>query len=446
MDLHSLALLLIAVLVLLLLRVPIGFVLASVATICTFFYYAFRSGRGFDFDRGLNPTLSLVQSNAFEFMHSYSLSMVPMFIAAGHLAYHSRISTDIYAAMRVWISRVPGGLAIASLFGCTGFSAITGSSMACASSMGRICIPEMRRWNYDPRLAASTVAMGGTLGALIPPSVLFIIYGLFTETSVSKLFLAGILPGLLSLLGFVLTVMIWVWFRPEVAPRAEGGTTAREKLQAAWLAWPAMMLMFIIIGGIYGGYLTATEAAAISLVFVLGFGILARRLSWADIKTSFIQTASQSAALFFIAAGAKIFVSFISLTGVTHAFVDLVSAADLQTWQLLAVIAIMYLILGMFLDPLGTMLLTLPFVIPLIEGLGMDLIWFGVIVIKLLEIGLVTPPMGLNVFVIASVGGKESDATTTFKGVARFLILDIVVLILLLAFPAIALIIPNSMG
>lgn len=437
---------LITVLVLLVLRVPIGFVLASVATFCTFLYYAFRSGRGFDFDRGLNPTLSLIQNNAFDFLHSYSLSMIPMFIAAGHLAYHSRISTDIYAAMRVWIVRLPGGLAIASLFGCGGFAAITGSSMACASSMGRICIPEMRRLNYDPRLAASTVAMGGTLGALIPPSVLFIIYGLFTETSVSKLFLAGILPGLLTLLGFIITVVVWVTLRPEVAPRTDERTTTREKIQAAGLAWPALMLMFIIIGGIYGGYLTATEAAAISLMFVLVFGLISRRLNMEMIKTAFIETATQSAALFFIAAGAKIFVSFISLTGVTHSFVDMVVAADLQPWQILAVITLMYLVLGMFLDPLGTMLLTLPFVIPLIEGMGMDLIWFGVIVVKLLEIGLVTPPMGLNVFVIASVGGKDSDATTAFKGVARFLILDVVVLILLLAFPIISLIIPNSAG
>lgn len=433
------------VLILLVVRVPIGFALVAVASVCVFFVYAWRPGREFNPDRGINPTLSLVHANAFDFLHSYSLSMVPMFIAAGHLAYHARITTDIYNAARIWLTNVPGGLAVASLFGCGGFSAITGSSMACASSMGRICVPEMMRWKYDARLAGSTVAVGGTLGALIPPSILFVLYALFTEQSVSKLFLAGIIPGLLSLAGYILTVVIWVWLNPSVAPRAEIRFSKGEKWRAVLMAWPAVVLMTIIIGGIYGGIFTATEAAAVSLAFALIFGIASRRLSWDAVKDSFVQTAKTSAALFFIAVGAKIFVSLVSLTGVTHAFVAMITEAELSMWQVLFAIVLLYLVMGMFLDPIGTMLLTLPFVVPLVEGFGLDLIWFGVIVVKLLEIGLVTPPMGLNVFVVASVSDRLVDATTAFKGVARFLAIDFLVLVLLVAFPILSLILPNTM-
>ncbi|MGB0410927.1 MAG: TRAP transporter large permease [Pikeienuella sp.] len=434
-----------AVLLLLSLRVPIGFTLAGVASVCSLVAYAWRPGREFDFDRGLRPALGLIESNAFEFIHSYSLSMVPLFIAAGHVAYHARITTDIYDTVRVWMGRTPGGLAIASLIGCGGFSAITGSSVACASSMGRICVPEMLRYGYSSQLVTATVAVGGTLGSLIPPSVLFIIYGLFTETSISRLFLAGVIPGMLSLAGFILTVIIWVRLRPGVAPAVTVEYTRKEKRDAAIKAWPAITLMTIIIGGIYGGIFTATEAAAVSLAFVTLFGFFAKRLSWANFVVSMRETAFQSAALFFIAVGAKIFVSFVSLTGVTSQLVDLVAASGLENWQVLLCIVFMYLIMGMFLDPIGTMLLTLPFVVPLVEGMGFDLIWFGVIVIKLLEIGLITPPVGLNVFVINSVVGKQAQVHTIFFGVMKFLVLDIVVLLLLLAFPILSLFVPNSM-
>ncbi|WP_417518665.1 TRAP transporter large permease [Marinobacter sp.] len=436
-----------AAIVLLAMRVPIGYVLVSVASVCSLVAYAWRPGGDFTFMRGLRPALGLIESNAYDFIHSYPLSMIPLFIAAGHIAYHSRITTDIYEAMRVWLAKLPGGLAIASLFGCGGFAAITGSSLACASSMGRICVPEMLRFGYSQQLATSTVAMGGTLGALIPPSVLFIIYGMFTEQSVNKLFLAGILPGLLSLAGFILVVVVWSLVRPSAAPVPKDlNFTRKERLNAAIKAWPALMLMIIIIGGIYGGLFTATEAAAISLAFALGFGVLSRRLTWADFMASMRETAYQSAGLFFIAVGAKIFVSFVSLTGVTGVLVEAVAAAGFENWMVLLCIVLLYVGLGMFLDPLGTMLLTLPFVIPLVENMGLDLIWFGVIVIKLLEVGLVTPPVGLNVFVIKSVISREIPVHTIFFGVMKFMVVDLIVVGLLLAFPIISLLLPMSMS
>ncbi|MBD3657000.1 MULTISPECIES: TRAP transporter large permease [Marinobacter] len=436
-----------AALALMIMRVPIAYVLVGVASVCSLIAYAWRPGGEFMFERGLRPAMALIESNAFDFIHSYSLSMIPLFIAAGHIAYHSRITTDIYEAVRVWLAKMPGGLAIASLFGCGGFSAITGSSLACASSMGRICVPEMLRFGYDKQLATSTVAMGGTLGSLIPPSVLFILYGMFTEQSVNKLFLAGVLPGILTIVGFIVVVMIWAMLKPDHAPAPKDlNFTNRDRLKAAIKGWPALTLMVIIIGGIYGGFFTATEAAAVCLLFAIGFGVLSRRLTWADFLSSMKETAFQSAALFFIAIGAKIFVSFVSLTGVTGAFVGFVDSLGLEPWMVLFFIVMLYIVLGMFLDSIGTMLLTLPFVIPLVEGMGMDLIWFGVVVVKLLEIGLVTPPLGMNVFVINSVVGKEIKVHTIFFGVMKFLVADLIVLGLIVAFPIISLLIPNSMG
>ena len=221
-----------AVLILLALRVPIAFALASVATIATFFIFAFRTGT-FMPERAIRATTSMVFSNSFDLIHSYDLSMIPLFVALGHIAYRADITTKIYHAAKVWLTRLPGGVAMASVMGCGGFSAITGSSIACASTMGKICTPEMLRMGYDPRLATASVAAGGTLGSLIPPSVLFIIYGIFTETSISSLFLAGVLPGLLTLAGFILVIAVWVWRSPEIAPSTATRYSAKERFAAA---------------------------------------------------------------------------------------------------------------------------------------------------------------------------------------------------------------------
>jgi len=429
---------------LLAIRVPIAFALAGVATVGTFMMFAFRTDT-FMAERAIRATSSLVFSNSFDLIHSYDLSMIPLFIALGHIAYRADITTRIYHAARVWLVRVPGGVAMASVVGCGGFSAITGSSIACASTMGRICSPEMLRMGYDKRLATASVAAGGTLGSLIPPSVLFIIYGIFTETSISKLFLAGILPGILSLFGFLLVIFLWVRHDPAAAPPFKGEITAADRLKAAIDAWPAMALFGIIVGGIYGGFFTATEAAAICVSSAVAIGFLQRKLDIAGLLESLRETCIQTASIFLIAAAAKIFVAFIALTGVAPAIVDFVTNAELSSIVLLLTIAIIYLVLGMFLDPIGIMVLTLPLMIPLVENYGFDLIWFGVVVIKLLEIGLITPPVGLNVFVIANVVGNEVSSETIFAGILRFLTVDVLVLILIITFPVISLLIPGSM-
>lgn len=433
-----------AVLLLLALRVPIAFALAAIATIGTFVIFAFRTG-AFAPERAIRPTTSLVFSNSFDLIHSYDLSMIPLFVALGHIAYRADITTKIYHAARVWLARVPGGVAMASVVGCGGFSAITGSSIACASTMGRICTPEMLSVGYDKRLATASVAAGGTLGSLIPPSVLFIIYGIFTETSISQLFLAGILPGIVSLLGFLLVIFIWVKRDPASAPAYTGTISMADRGRAALEAWPAVLLFVIIVGGIYGGIFTATEAAAVCVSAAVLIGLVQRKLTLRAIWESLRETCIQTTSIFLIAAGAKIFVAFIALTGVAPDIVEAVTAAELSPILLMAAIALIYLALGMFLDPIGIMVLTLPLMIPLIETYGFDLIWFGVVVIKLLEIGLITPPVGLNVFVIAGVVGRDVPIDRIFAGIARFLSVDVLVLILIMAVPALSLVIPYSM-
>lgn len=432
-----------AVLFLLAMRIPIAFTLASVATVGAFFIYAFRTGT-FAPERAIKPTSSMVFSNSYDLVHSYELSMIPLFVALGHIAYKAEITTKIYHAAKVWLTRLPGGVAMASVMGCGGFSAITGSSIACASTMGKICTPEMLRMGYDPRLATASVAAGGTLGSLIPPSVLFIIYGIFTETSISSLFLAGILPGLLTLAGFVLVIAVWVNMRPDVAPKSDISYTASERWRAAWDSWPAVLLFVVIIGGIYGGIFTATEAAAVCVTAATLIGFAQRKLSFADLWDAVKETCVQTSAIFIIAACAKIFVAFIALTGVAPVIVQAVTDAQLSVVMLMLCIAVIYLLLGMFLDPIGIMVLTLPLMIPLVESYDLNLIWFGVVVIKLLEIGLITPPVGLNVFVIANVVGREAPIDKIFAGITRFLSVDVIVLFLIMAFPIISLAIPMA--
>ena len=365
------------VIVLLALRVPIAFVLAGVATVGTFLIYAFRSG-SFVPERAINPTSSMVVNSFFELIHSYDLSMIPLFVALG-------------------------------------------------------------------KLATASVAAGGTLGSLIPPSVLFILYGIFTETSISKLFLAGILPGLLTLAGYVLVVIWWTTRDPSAAPVDPNPLPKGARLKAAISAWPAAMLFAVIIGGIYGGLFTATEAAAISVVLTILIGFFERTLTLRSMWTAIRESLVQTSAIFLIAACAKIFVSFVALTGAAGMVSQWVADAGLSPLMLMAAICVLYLFLGMFLDPVGIIVLTLPFVIPMVDNLGMDLIWFGVIVVKLLEIGLITPPVGLNVFVIGNVTDRSIKVDTIFAGVSRFLAMDIVVLAILVLVPAISTMIPNGL-
>ena len=433
-----------AVIVLLAIRVPIAWAIGGVAIVALFFVFAMRTGT-FMPDRALSRTLSVAFSSSFSIIHSYNLSMIPLFIALGHVAYKAEITTEIYKAARIWLARMPGGVAIASIAGCGGFSAISGSSIACASTMGKICTPEMLRLKYDPRLATASVAAGGTLGALIPPSILFIIYAIFTETSIGQLFLAGFVPGMISLLGYALVVCIWVRRSPEIAPVSDVTYSRKERYRALLASWPALLLFVIVIGGIYGGLFTATEAAALSLMFATLFGVVRGRIKLRDIVPLVREVTVTTTVIFFIAACAKIFVALIALTGLSNDLVAAIAQTNIGPWGFIAIICLIYLVLGMFLDPVGIMVLTLPLIIPMVEAFGFDLIWFGVIIVKLLEIGLITPPVGLNVFVLAATIEEKVGIGRIFAGIWRFLISDFIVLILLIAVPAISLVLPRSM-
>ncbi|OWU83113.1 C4-dicarboxylate ABC transporter permease [Oceanicola sp. 22II-s10i] len=420
------------------LRVPIAFALGAVGLIGLWIFFSFRPGADFN-PNGYIPALTTATQSYFTLFHSYDLSAVPLFVAMGHICYRSGITSDIYDAARTWISWIPGGLAIASVMGCGGFAAISGSSLACAATMGRVAVPEMTRSGYSERLASASVAAGGTLGALIPPSILFILYGVFAEQSVGKLFIAGIVPGIISLLGYILVITIWAMVRKQDAPRFVLKQSSREKLRVTLRTWPALLIFTIIIGGIYGGFFTPTEAGAVVFALAVVISLAMRRIDGRGVAEALKETAFQTAALFLIGGGAAVFSSLVALTGLTRSLVELVSYMDLSQAGVLVAVVLVYLLLGMFLDPLGILLLTLPFSVPLVEQHGVDLIWFGVLVVKLLEMGLITPPVGMNVFVISSVTKPPIPAGRIFSGVVPFFAMDVVVVALLIAAPGIAL-------
>lgn len=430
---------LIATLVLLALRVPIAATLGTVAMVGIFTIFSWRPGADFHPEYAWQPTLSLLTNNPYAFITSYTLSTIPLFIFMGHLAYEAGFTTDIYRAARLWLARLPGGVAMASIVGCGGFSAITGSSVACAAAMGRIAIPEMLKFGYSKSLATGSVAIGGTLGSLIPPSVLFILYGIFAEQSISKLFIAAVIPGLLSLAAYMLVVYIWVLLKPDAAPVPEEQISASERYDALGKCWAVITLFVVVIGGIYAGFFTPTEAAGIGAAATLVLGLTLKRLNWQRIVAALKESAFQSSMIFVIAIGGKLFVNFIALTGLPNAITVWIEATDASVFLVMGCVVLMYIFMGMFLDPIGIILLSLPLTIPIVDGYGFSLIWFGVVVIKLLEIGLVTPPIGLNVFVIKSIVGKDISLESIFAGVSWFLLVEVFVLALIIGIPALSL-------
>jgi tripartite ATP-independent transporter DctM subunit len=430
---------------LLAIRVPIAAALGISASVGIFIIFAWRPGAEFMPQFAWRPTLSLIANGPYDFLKNYSLATVPLFILMGHLAFEAGFTTDVYRAARLWLAKLPGGVAMASVVGCGGFSAITGSSVACAAAMGRIAIPEMLKFGYAKPLAAGSVAIGGTLGSLIPPSILFILYGVFAEQSIARLFMAAIVPGLLSLAAYLLVIFLWVRLRPAAAPRPEEEVTARDRWASLGRCWSIVALFAVVIGGIYAGFFTPSEAAGVGAIAALVLGLVLGRLNFAKIVAALRESVYQSSMIFAIAVAGKIYVSFIALTGLSGAIGDWIAATDVSMAVVLALIVLLYLILGMFLDPIGIILLTLPLSIPIVDGYGLSLIWFGVLVVKLLEIGLVTPPIGLNVFVIKSIVGDRIRLEAIFAGIAIFLVVEIFVLAAIALIPALSLWLPGLM-
>lgn len=419
--------------ILLMMRMPIGIALIGVSFAGIWYLMGLRSAWGI---------LSVVPHS---FVAQWTMSSIPMFLLMGFVAYHGRLTKGLFDAAKVWLNRVPGSLAIASIFGATGFAAVSGSSVACAAAMGRIAVPEMLERKYSPSLATGAVAAGGTLGALIPPSVLLIIYGAFSETPISKLFMGGLVIGLLSTVGYVLMIMIRAMLNPSLAPagKVESDGSALDHLKETW---PVLALFSVVMGGLMSGFFTATEAGAVGAFTAIIIGWIKGSLSGAALWQSIVETLSTTAGLFLIAIGASLLSRFMALSGSDAFLGSLILSVGDNPFIILFVIAIVYLILGMFLDPLGAMLMTLPVFLPILADAQVSTLWFGIFLAKLLELGMLTPPIGLNVFVIKSVVGDKVALETIFRGVTWFIAVDLAICVLIVIFPEIVTYLPNIGG
>ena len=384
---------------------------------------------------GSGPAWGILANIPYKFAAKWTLSSVPMFLLMGYICYHGGMTQNLFAAARAWMGALPGGLAIASVFGAGGFAAVTGSSVACAAAMGRIAVPEMTRAGYQPGLASGSIAAAGTLGALIPPSILLILFGIFAEVPIGELFLGGVSIGVLTTLSYALLIYVRVKLRPDLAPVREQAADLRARLTHLRNIWPVILLFTIVIGGMFAGLFTATEAGAIGAFASCVIAWFQGGLTFARFRQSVVETIVTTSALFLIAIGANLLTRFLALSGAGDLITETVLAFGASELAILTGIALIYLVLGMFLDPIGAMLLTLPVLLPVVDQAGIELIWFGVFVAKFLEIGMITPPVGLNVFVIKGVVDRSISLGVIFKGVAWFLVADAVVVILMIAFP-----------
>lgn len=425
---------LIATILLLALRVPIGVALGGISII------------GIAYLRGLDVALGMLRSAPYDFMANWELSAIPMFILMGAVAHHSGISSSLFTAARLWLGRLPGGLAVATNFACAGFAAASGSSVAASAAMGKIAIPEMLKAGYAPSLATGTVAAAGTLAALIPPSILLVLYGIFAETSITKLLIGGILPGLLTAAVYGIMLVSRCLIFPELAPSVDFQTTAGERWRALLDIWPVAFLILGVIGALMTGIVTPTEAGAYGAFLAYVIAFFQGRLTWQVFKASIMEGLTSTSRLLFVAVGAILLTKFLALSGLPFYLANVIGDWALNPVLLVVAVSLVYLVLGMFLDPLGIMLITIPIFVPMFERLGMDLIWFGIILVKYLEIGLLTPPVGFNVYVIKTVVGDEISLETIFKGVGWFLGCEVIIMALLLIFPQITLYLPSLMN
>ncbi len=423
----------VALLVLLAVRVPIGFALGGVSVL------------GILYLRGPEAALGILSSHPYSFIAHWSLSAVPMFMLMGNIAFHAGLTQSLYGAARLWLSGLPGGLAVASTAACAGFAAASGSSVATASAMGRIAIPEMLRYRYDAGLATGAVAAAGTLGSLIPPSILMVLYAIFAEVSISKALIAGIIPGVLSAIMFAAMIIVRCKLNPKLAPAVAETVTWSQRFTVLREVWPLPVLILGVVGGLYSGIFTSTEAAAGGAFLAFVIAAAQGRLSWAVIKLAVVESAKGTAALFFIALGGLLLARFMAFSGLPIVLANTIDQFSVNSTTLVIITSVIFIVLGMFLDSIGLMLLTIPILLPMFQKSGADLIWFGVLVIKYLEIGLVTPPVGLNVYVIKSVVGKTVPLEVIFRGISWFVLTDIVTLALLIAFPQISLFLPSLM-
>ncbi|KIN70556.1 TRAP-T family transporter, DctM (12 TMs) subunit [Sulfitobacter noctilucae] len=420
-----LALLLIAI------RIPIGLALGLVSI--------FGIGIMFNMD----VAWGMVSATPFDYVGQWELSAAPMFLLMGFICSSTDMTRGLFLALRLYLSRLPGGLAITSVGACAFFAAASGSSVATASAMSRMAVPEMLDNGYDRGLATGTIAASGTLGSLIPPSVLLILYGVYAQVSVGQLFMAGFLPGLLSALIYMAMIVIRVKFNPSLAGNVEINPTAEERREAFRDVWPLPTLILVVLGGIFSGIFSPTEAGALGAFAATIIAIVRRKLTRKAIFEAVSQAVVSTASIFFILIGSLFFTRFLALSGFPRAFADAILSVSTETWWILLAVTIIFLVLGMLIDSIGLLLLTLPILVPLVNEAGINPVWFGIIVIKLLEIGLITPPIGLNVYMINGALNNRVTLPEIFRGISWFLAMDMLTLIILIAFPIITLWLPS---
>jgi len=417
--------------VLMLLRVPVGMAMGLVGV------------GGFGYLVGGAPALKIVGHTTMRTVTDFNYAVIPLFLLMGSFATTSGMSRELFRSANAFLGHLRGGLGIATIAACGGFAAICGSSVATAATFSRVAYPEMRRYGYPQSFATGVIAAGGTLGIMIPPSTVFAVYGLITEQDVGKLFVAGILPGILAISMYMATISIIGALRPGFLPAGQKHTWS-ERLDAMRDIWATLLLFAFVIGGIYGGMFTATEAAGMGAGGAFLIGVLRGRLSGQDILRSLLEATRTTAAVFTVLIGALLFGYFLTVTQTPQKITEFLVGLGIGKYGILALIMLMYLVLGCLMDALAMIILTVPIIFPVIKQLGFDPIWFGVIIVMTVELGLIHPPVGMNIFVIKSVI-EDAKISTIFYGVLPFILTDLLRLVILIAFPIIALWLPSHM-
>jgi tripartite ATP-independent transporter DctM subunit len=417
--------------VLILLRVPIGMAMGLVGV------------AGFGYLTGSGPALKIIGHTSMRTVTDWNFAVIPLFLLMGSFATTSGMSRELFRAANAFLGHLRGGLGIATIAACGGFAAICGSSVATAATFSRVAYPEMRRYGYPQSFATGVIAAGGTLGAMLPPSTVLAVYGIITEQDIGKLFIAGILPGLLAAAMYMCTVGIIGFARPNFLPRGPRHSW-KERFTALRDIWATLLLFVFVIGGLYGGLFTPTEAGGMGAGGAFVIGWLRGRLNRAEIRKSLLQATRTAAAVFTVLIGALLFGYFLTITQTPQKVTEFLTALGIGRYGILALIMIMYLVLGCLMDAMAMVILTVPIIFPVIVHLGFDPIWFGIIIVMTVELGLIHPPVGMIVFVIKSVV-PDVSFSTIFKGVLPFIVTDLIRLVILIAFPIIALWLPSRM-
>jgi tripartite ATP-independent transporter DctM subunit len=419
-----------ALIVLLFLRVWVGMAMIIVGFL------------GFAYIVGFKHAFLIMGSVPYSAISNETVASVPLFILMGVVVSNTGVAKDLYYSAYKWLGQLRGGLAMATVVACGGFAAITGTSPATVATMGKVALPEMEKYKYDLKLTAGAVVAGGTIGILIPPSMGFILYGILTEESIGKLFMAGIIPGILEILFYIGTIYIICRIKPAMGPRGPKVSFV-EKLLSLRYTWAMLCLFMLVIGGIYGGWFTPTEAGAIGAFGAIVISFVARKLTQDNLLSAILEAAQTTAMIVMIISGAFVFMKFMAVSRVPDLMAGFLQGLPFPPLVILILIIFLYIILGMFLDAPSAMVLTLPILFPVILSLGFDPIWYGVIMVRVIEVGLITPPMGMNAFVLSGVTGTPLGVI--FRGIVPFFIADIFHIALLIAFPKLSLFLPNIM-